>query len=505
IQYGSTVEEIVEHLGFRNNGLYTNEWLIGDAKTNQIAMFELGTHKTKLYRSSRNEWFGGTEGFYWGCNNAKDLNVRLEYAPDPQGRPAHLPFVPSDRDIKWQALYDTWKGRIDEQFGFLAFRTAPLVSATSMDAKITTAEMASRLMMWAVFGKPNQREWVPTRWETENFPHITGIYSSGYRLFQAESVAPKGQSRSAEPEKIEDPKKSPYTDKLWKGWILPATDADVWLTAGSAAYYAALSSDEPEKAVDSHRASFRAAALVEDRPLSKIAADIRSRQGHRLAANKGVLLLDALRREMGDADFLSLMTRFFERNTTKPVAAADFLKEAGRPMQMWIDDAGLPDSSTGPAYVASHLTERLGNALLVYGTVADAGANRRAAELLQLKFLDWHESLTPIRKDFEVSEAEMRSRDVVFVGRPETNSALAGMGLDFEGAAFRIDGADHSSESEALLLAGANPLDRKRMVLVVAGNSALETVRLASAAPLDQWEYAIYDAGKRKAYGFRKR
>src|ERR1022692_796282 len=24
-------------------------------------------------------WFGGTEGFYWGDNNAKDLNVRLEY------------------------------------------------------------------------------------------------------------------------------------------------------------------------------------------------------------------------------------------------------------------------------------------------------------------------------------------------------------------------------------------------------------------------------------------
>ena len=26
-----------------NNGLYTNEWLFGDTKTNEIAMFEFGT------------------------------------------------------------------------------------------------------------------------------------------------------------------------------------------------------------------------------------------------------------------------------------------------------------------------------------------------------------------------------------------------------------------------------------------------------------------------------
>ena len=89
----------------KNNGLYTNEWLIGDAKNNEIAMFELGTYKTKLWRSSKNEWFGGTEGFYWGCNNAKDLNVRLEYKPDPKDAPEHIPYVPTERDLKWQELY----------------------------------------------------------------------------------------------------------------------------------------------------------------------------------------------------------------------------------------------------------------------------------------------------------------------------------------------------------------------------------------------------------------
>src|SRR5450755_4258792 len=48
IQYGGSITEMVKQLGTRNNGLYTNEWLMGDAKTNEIAMYELGTNKTKL-------------------------------------------------------------------------------------------------------------------------------------------------------------------------------------------------------------------------------------------------------------------------------------------------------------------------------------------------------------------------------------------------------------------------------------------------------------------------
>jgi Phospholipase B len=77
IQYGDSIDKVVEHLKTDNNGLYTNEWIIGDSRTNEIAMIELGTYRTRLYRSSKNDWFAGTEGFYWGCNNAKDLNVRL--------------------------------------------------------------------------------------------------------------------------------------------------------------------------------------------------------------------------------------------------------------------------------------------------------------------------------------------------------------------------------------------------------------------------------------------
>jgi hypothetical protein len=63
--------------------------------------------------------------------------------------------------------------------------------------------------------------------------------------------------------------------------------------------------------------------------------------------------------------------------------------------------------------------------VIVYGTLRDAGANRYAAEQMQSRFLDGYESQVPIYKDFEASDELLRHRDVVFVGRPEANQALA--------------------------------------------------------------------------------
>src|SRR5207253_2792868 len=111
------------------------------------------------------------------------LNVRLENYPDPKGRPDYIPYVPTIHDLAWQNLYQTHKGQIDEQFGFLAFRTAPLVSASTMDAKVVTSDMANRMMVWAEFGKPNQREWAPRR---SGYAKNDGLYPSGYVLLRAQ-------------------------------------------------------------------------------------------------------------------------------------------------------------------------------------------------------------------------------------------------------------------------------------------------------------------------------
>ncbi|MGO9086676.1 MAG: C45 family autoproteolytic acyltransferase/hydolase [Terriglobales bacterium] len=497
IQYGGNIDEVVQRLGARNNGLYTNEWLIGDAKTNEIAIYDLGTNHTRLWRSSKNEWFGDTPGFYWGDNNAKDLTVRLEDYPDPQGDAGYIPYVPYTRDLAWQDLYRKYRGQIDEQFAFLAFRTAPLVSAATMDAKVLNADMASHLMVWAAIGKPNQREWLPQKWDSVK---DDGLYPSGYYLFEGQpseslhaTIEQNEQTRLASLDlpastTLAAPDPPSFEGRLWKGWLLPATDADTWFVAGSAAYKRVLESPNPEEAMDSHRATWRGLEIVPDSPANHFQRE----------RTKGVLFLDSLRRKMGDAAFLKLMNDYFAANTTKTVTAQSFLDQAGAK----IDVIDPPD---GPAYLTSDIWRRLASSVIVYGTMRDAGANRYAAEQMQNHWLDYYESQVPIYKDFEVTDEVLRNHDVVFVGRPEANVALARwaekLGLNHEGAAFTIDGKVHASEREALILAAKNPLDAAHMVLVVAGNDALSTVK-AQKADLSGDEYVIFRDGDEPIRGF---
>jgi hypothetical protein len=497
IQYSSNIDDVVRYLGNRNNGLYTNEWIMGDAKTNEIALYDLGTNHTGLWRSSKNEWFGGTPGFYWGDNNGKDLSVRLEDYPDPKGDPDFIPYSPGPRDLAWQELYRKYRGQIDEQFGFLAFRTAPLVSSSTMDAKVTTADMANRLMVWAEIGKPNQREWLPHKWDSAN---DDGLYPSGYSLFEAEPSASL-LSAIQQNEKLRltaalDPPQTrtalldppSYEGRLWKGWVLPASEADDWFVAGSAQYRRVLQSSDVEEALNAQRAIIRGLKLIPDTPLNHL----------RREQAQGVLFLDSLRRKMGDEAFLKLMNDYFAANTTKPVTAESFLEKAGVRFE-------TVDPPAGPAYLTNEIWRRLSSAVIVYGTEREAGANRYAAERMQNHFLDHYESEVPIYKDFEASEEMLRHHDVVFVGRPEANSALdlwvGKLGLDYEGAAFKIDGKVHAGEREALILAAENPLDPAHMVLVVAGNDALSTVK-AQSAQLPADEYVIFRTGSELTKGF---
>jgi hypothetical protein len=292
---------------------------------------------------------------------------------------------------------------------------------------------------------------------------------------------------------------------LWKGWILPASDADTWLTAGSAAYYEDLQSDDLERTLEVRRAAFRNASLAEPD----------AAQRYVMARDRGALLLDALRREMGDDAFLDLMTSFFAANTTKAVAAAQFIEATGERerglIEAWLHSPGLPGDLGDAAYLLSDYHPQapaIAQTIVVYGTVLDAGANRYAAEQLQRRLNEWYESAPPVRKDFEMGEDDLRSHNVIFVGRPEANSALAHLAkrlkLDYDGAVFRIAGVHHASERDALALAAANPLNPHRAVIVLAGNSALETVRLAQTLPFPAVEYAVYDSGKETASGFLK-
>lgn len=507
IQYGDNIDDVVRILSTQNNGLYTNEWIMGDAKTNEIAIFDLGTNHTRLWRSSKNEWFGDTPGFYWGNNNAKDLSVRLEEYPDPKADPQFIPYVPTMRDTAWQRLYREYRGKIDEQFGFLAFRTAPLVASSTMDAKVVTADMASHMMVWAEIGRPNQRERLPDkRYDTAI---DDGLYPSGYTLFdsqpsetlrasieQNEKMRMSGKPDQEDSQVASAAPASHYDGRLWEGWVLPASDVDTWFVAGAAEYHDVLASKDVGDEMNAQRAIWRSLQANATTPLDQ----------YRRERTRGVLFLDSLRQRIGDDAFLKLMRDYFAAHTTKTVTADSFLRVAGlTPVAAHLDAIDPPD---GPAYLVDDIWRRLPTTVIVYGTLREAGSNRYAAEQLQHKFLNGYESEVPIYKDFEVSDDLLHHRDVVFVGRPEANSALARwaaqLGLDYDGAAFRMNGDMHASERDALVFAAENPLDRARMVLIVAGNDALSTVK-AQDVELTAHQFIVFRDGETPVSGFVNR
>lgn len=408
LQYADSIDKAVAVLKANNNGLYTNEWLLADIKTNEIAMFELGTHKTKLYRSSQNDWFGGTEGFYWGCNNAKDLDVRLETVSSVKGRPANVVWRPSDRDQTWMRLYQQHKGKIDADFGKLAFTTPPLAAYHSLDAKVTTSALAKELKTWALFGSPLGRTWKPTQDERQRFPEIRPMASNPWCILHAQPPAnikvegavtdlrERVTSDESHDKSLEE--KQMPTVPVWHGTLLPKTDADIWLAVAFADYEKLVarenqlrdksetgkltSANYDQLTVDlfAFRSKYLAAArAAADVPLLKTRPSYRNDNWYRMASGKGVLLLHEMRQLLGNADFDKLMNDFGRDFAGKEATTAEFRARAEKLggtklngfFDYWLFQTNLPQltfkkisvSQDGPHYVIAGVIQREQGAL----------------------------------------------------------------------------------------------------------------------------------------------
>jgi hypothetical protein len=102
MQYASSIDEYVKIMLDGNNGGYANDWLLGDRKTGEIAQFELGLRKTKLYRTK--------DGYFVGSNFASDPQVIKE---DTTFDPTNPASSPNARHIRWEQLIKPNKGIID--------------------------------------------------------------------------------------------------------------------------------------------------------------------------------------------------------------------------------------------------------------------------------------------------------------------------------------------------------------------------------------------------------
>jgi hypothetical protein len=347
IQYANSIDKAVEFLTRDNNGLYTCEWLLADVNTNEIAMLQLGTHKHKLWRSSRNEWFAGTPGFYWSCNTHKDPDVRLETMPSAKALPGKVVFRPSDRDQAWVKLYEKHRGKIGDAF-VREFCASPiLANSSAIDVKYTTTALAKQMKSWASFGPPSGKPRVPSDGEKKQYPEIKPLTKHDWTLLgigaPAESpanVTLKAKVAAREPEPI------------WRGTLLPKTDGDIWLALAFADYHAivTMGNDRQTAALRDCRSEYESARKIHDLALADVKLSAADDAWYRLAAAKGTLLLHQLRSDLGAARFDKAMNAFGQTHGGERVTSLQFQRHmeaaSGRDLTTffvyWLRAKGLP-------------------------------------------------------------------------------------------------------------------------------------------------------------------
>jgi hypothetical protein len=120
----------------------------------------------------------------------------------------------------------------------------------------------------------------------------------------------------------------------------------------------------------------------------------------------------------------------------------------------------------------------------VYGTRHEATTNREAAAALQDALRGREHNLTvPIKKDSDVTAADLKNHHLLLIGRPDSNAIVArfrdALPVTFGSRSFEVAGEAYAHPESAVLAAAENPLNRRYSVVVVAGLSGLATLRAA--------------------------
>jgi hypothetical protein len=373
-QYASSIDDAVRILTTNNNGLYTNDWLIGDIKTSEIAILLLGTARYKLWRSTKNDFPGGTTGFYWSVNNAKDPEVRKEYVPDPSNAPYDVVFGNVNRDLAFYQYYQREKGRIDGISAVNVVATSPINRPHACDGKVTTSEMASHLMFFAHYGKVTLREKMVEKNSRlmpdlpNAIPHLTLGHTVINPVYVAEQLKGKRAALTAprkNGQQIADVESVYTADKrqLWMNTVYPASEGDNWFVSGTAAYWHMLNGmpKDPQAAgvqLRDQLAEMNCRLLYtmdREGPMAPRAAQrLYDRYSHYVIPRiRGTFALHQLRLLLGNAVFSKVMQGVHDRFREKPMGTAEFMaiaeKIAGKPVREhilpWLERDDLPNVS----------------------------------------------------------------------------------------------------------------------------------------------------------------
>jgi hypothetical protein len=175
LQYSSSIDDYVRIMLDRNNGGYANDWLIGDNKTGEIALFELGLKKHSVRRTK--------DGYFVGSNFPVDQElIKAETNFDVKNEASS----PNARRARWEQLMVEHKGKIDvelakkmesDSFDVIEKRIGPderslcgcvdlsprgipewdwgkYYPGGTVQAKAMDSPMIGRMRLWAAMGHP---------------------------------------------------------------------------------------------------------------------------------------------------------------------------------------------------------------------------------------------------------------------------------------------------------------------------------------------------------------
>jgi hypothetical protein len=178
-QNKNTIEEWMDTVSHDNNGGYANDWHIGDIKTGEVGLLELGLEH-QMRRRIR-------DGCLLSCNLALDPGVRKETIFDYNDKSTTATArytrwiqlaesnVPIDVGLAKRFLADhfdvscnkevpsrnTLCGHVNEDArGVPEVEWGPNYPGGSFDGKVTTSSLAARGCFWAHWGKPCDQRFV---------------------------------------------------------------------------------------------------------------------------------------------------------------------------------------------------------------------------------------------------------------------------------------------------------------------------------------------------------
>jgi outer membrane protein assembly factor BamB len=199
IQYSDSIDDVIKSMKDGNNGLYPNDWVMGDTKTGEIASLELALHNQAVTRTKN--------GFLWSCCNPKDDKVRWElvsyFGLGIPGRIFFRNWRPRDVDLKFAELGEKYYGIIDIDIVKTIMSTDPICRRTT-DCKVTDSELVEKFGLWVHMGNPDGNLWSPSEELKEELKGIQILPASGWvNLYASRSEPTNFQAfdENDEPEK----------------------------------------------------------------------------------------------------------------------------------------------------------------------------------------------------------------------------------------------------------------------------------------------------------------